>query len=238
MFSKNGPFNWKPTNQRPKFGKLDNFYYRREIIDSTGPFRYATDQNKWLPITNCAQYIPGVGAPHQGGQGFQLAHVDIDSDLRRQFRPLSKCPSHKYQPQAALKSKAKHFQFGKSVTLANCEDCENCNLGLPCSCPHCKANLGAGEGFNGNNLPLCQNQIIPEQARPFGKACNIPGAFVNRFEALCDDLQALNTIDSNNKIGMDSRNVVKDGFSFKNYKKIAKNAPLKKYGCNVLPSNA
>ena len=230
-FANYGQYRWAPTNQRPSFPEVDNFYYKREIIDSTGPFRYVTDQNKWLPLTNCSQYIPGAGGPHLENQGFQLNQVDLDSDLRRQFRPLTLCPSHKYQPQAARRSKSNHFLFGKAVSLVNCDHCENCNLGLPCSCPHCKANLGAGHGNNSNNLPLCQNQIIPEPARPFGKACNIPGAFVNRFEALCDDLQALDKIDNNQKIGMDSRNVTKDSFSYKNYRAAARKAGLPKRGC-------
>lgn len=237
-------YHWKPTNKKVTFPQYDNFYYRREIIDSTGPYRYITDQNKWHPLTKCAQYIPGAGGPYLNETGWPQNHIDIDSDLRRQFRPLSKCPSHKYQPNAALKTKNKYFSTsGKIGSLVNCKDCKNCNLGLPCSCSHCKSHLDNIEHFG--NYPLCKDQIIPEPARPFGKACNIPGAFYNNFIALCDDLQALDKIDSNQKIGLDSRNVTKDGFLDKDYKKIGKKAKLPNYGCfnqykslnNVMPSN-
>ena len=59
----------------------------------------------------------------------------------------------------------------------------------------------------------CTNQLIPEQSRPVGKACNLPGVFINRFEPLCDNLQDLKTIDSNRKIGVDTRNTIKDSYA-------------------------
>jgi hypothetical protein len=61
--------------------------------------------------------------------------------------------------------------------------------------------------------PVCENQIIPEQARPFGRATNIPGAFVNRFEPLCFDPQNPDTIHSNWYQGQDTRNDTKDVMS-------------------------
>lgn len=204
---------WKPTNKKVPFSQTDNFYFRREILDANRPFQYTTDVNRWKPIAECAQYIPGVGQSYTGG-GWAQNKIDIDSDLRRQFRPLSNCPSKKYG--------------GGVGSLINCKSCNKCNMGLPCSCKHCKDSLGQE----------CQNQIIPEQTRAFGKSCNIPGAFFNNFVNLSDNLQALDKIDSNQKIGLDSRNVTKDGFLDKNYKSIAKNAKLSNKNCyNVLPSN-
>lgn len=231
-------YNWKPTNKRVTFPQYDNFYYRRELIDSTGPYRYITDANKWHPLTKCAQYIPGAGGPYLSETGWNQNNIDIDSDLRGQFRPLSKCPSHKYQPYASLKTKDKYFSTpGKMGSLISCNDCEKCNLGLPCSCAHCKTTM--------ESTPMCKNQIIPEPERPFGKACNIPGAFYNNFVALCDNPQSLSQIDSNRKMGLDSRNIVKDGFLNRDYKSIARKANLPKYGCynqykslnNVMPHN-
>ena len=70
--------------------------------------------------------------------------------------------------------------------------------------------------------------LIPEQSRQFGKACNLPGVFINRFEALCDDLQDPRTIDSNQKIGVDTRNIIKDAYSMPNLKKMSGRMTMKK----------
>ena len=241
---------WKPTNKKIPFSQTDNFYFRREILDANRPFQYATDGSRWKPLADCAQYI--VGQAYSTGGGWAQNKIDIDSDLRRQFRPLSNCPSKKFPNKFINGNSVKNGFINSSLrnghgngngnglegfgngfetgigSIINCKSCDKCNKGLPCSCKHCKNNIDAE----------CKDQIIPEQTRAFGKSCNIPGAFFNNFVVLPDNVQKLDKIDSNQKIGLDSRNTTKDGYLDKNYKSIAKTARLPKKNCfNVVPSN-
>lgn len=234
------PYRYTPSGRNVTFPKLDNFYYRRELLETQGPGLYRMDPNRHLPLTDCAQHIPGVNHAHVENQGILRSQVDFESDLRRQFRPLSLCPTHKYQPHAVKTSRGS-YQMGRIGSLVNCESCENCNLGLPCGCQHCKANLQAiagdenpqpGMNPNAVNRKMCKNQVIPEQTRKFGKACNLPGVFINRFEPLCDDLQNLHTIHSNNYIGSDTRNLVKDAYAERNHRNVARRVSLPKAQCS------
>ena len=247
-------FKWNPSGMYSPFHVYDDFYFKRDIKESGMPFNYATDPNRFHPLANCAQYVPGVGPRNQTVKGaMPMKVIDLNSDIRNQFRKASLCPSQKHFPNKITKpckndqkaSNVNRFlegfdggapyrggpgHFGSlpnskdSLTLANCDQCDKCNLGLPCNCHHCSSGLAHGPGMNPSmnltGLQDCEKQLIPEETRPFGKACNLPGVFINRFEALCDNHQDPKTIDSNAKIGIDSRNIIKDSYSSPNLNKI------------------
>lgn len=259
-------YKWEPSGMYAPFHTQDDFYFKREIRESKAPFNYVTDANKFLPLTNCAQYIPGIGQRNASvSSAMPMNVIDLNSDIRGQFRKQSLCPSTKYFPQqiqgpgapgtfgantrrnprqlresfnggAPYLGTGDHFGDSHNKdnafhSMVNCETCENCNFGLPCGCAHCKMNLGSGPGMNPkeNAVGQCKNQIMAEETRAFSqKPCNLPGVFINRFEALCDNLQDPTTIDSNAKIGVDTRNIIKDAYSFPNLKKNSGRMALKK----------
>lgn len=170
---------------------VNPYEFGRELSQEHAPFYHTTDPNRFLPLTDCYQYIPGVGNKHIKNQGTSRQSIDIESDLRNQNRQLSYCPKEKFLP------------------VLNCSDCESCDQGLPCSCYHCKQNL-----HNGNDAAECDFQIIPEHTKlNYIKPCNLPGIYINRFEPLCRNVQDPNKIHKNNYIGIDSRNFMKDKFA-------------------------
>lgn len=78
-------------------------------------------------------------------------------------------------------------------------------------CPTHKYNPELQKTYN-ETLKNCEKNVefIPEYTR-LNKACNIfNGISINRFSPLCDDVQALNKIHSNNYIGTNTRLQVKD----------------------------
>lgn len=245
-FSKqyNRPCPYKGLDRAQKYSKYEDYYFMKDLEYSMGPYHYNTDFNRHRPLTQCDQYVPFVGNPHVSSSfGIDRSMIFMDSDLKNQIRPLSKVPSRKYHPNdkplALAGNMVEGFgnmKYGRqslpnrnmspyaNSPQVNCMDCPNCNLGLPCECDHCKFKRGS----NMNNRPTCKNQIIPVQTRPLGKACNIPGAFVNRFEDTCFNYQNPSTIHSNWYIGMDTRNDIKDGMAQYNLRNIAKKANLPK----------
>lgn len=78
-------------------------------------------------------------------------------------------------------------------------------------CPEAKYNpLKNKKVYNKINTDTCNRQLVPEYTRE-RKACNdITSINVNRFEAACLDLQKPNRIHSNQFIGTQTRNVIKD----------------------------
>src|SRR5690606_1339603 len=106
----------------------------------------------------CHHAYPGfIGT--LGGFGFGIGpdRIDIDSDLRRQTRLITRCPTHKYNP----------------YSYTYCEKCKNCNLGLPCGCSHCKAK-------DVNNLKDCRPGIVPTESldtRNFNSCSDLDGIF-------------------------------------------------------------
>ena len=253
------PCPYKGLDRAQKFSKWEDFYYMKDLEYAVGPYHYTTDPNRHWPLTACDQYVPFVGNPHLKHWGIDRSMVFMESDLKNQVRPASKVPSRKYHPNDKplrlvknMKKDKKNMAEGfnndgpfhyarqsgpgrmrspyADSPAVNCFGCPNCNLGLPCECDHCKYKRGLGM----NNRSVCKNQIIPVQTRPLGKACNIPGVFINRFEDTCFDYQNPSTIQSNWYIGMDTRNDIKDNMAQFDLPKIAKTANLPK----VKPCNS
>lgn len=217
---------YRNLNRDQGYAKWEDYYYQKDTEFAMGPYFYQTDPNRNWPLANCAQFAPFVGNPHLKSWGIDRSMIHTESDLRNQIKPYSKCPSQKYSPQ-------------EKGSMMNCYDCPSCNLGLPCDCSHCKLN----NNKNGNNNCSRMKQITPLQTRPFGKACNLPGVFINRFEDTCFNFQNPATIHSNSYIGLDTRNNTKDNYNLFDVSKMAKVAkmPYKaacragSLGCSIYP---
>lgn len=170
----------------------DNCNLQQKQAETTGPFKWITEpiyENK----TNC--FVNEAPFMHNTFKNIPSSSVDIESDLRNQTRLLSRCNSSRFDP----------------TKTHNCQDCKQCNDGLPCGCKHCK------ETKNQNRLIDCEKSgLIPEYTR-INKPCNIfSGITINRFDPLCDDLQDVTKIQSNSYIGTNTRLNIKDAFKQKN----------------------
>ena len=122
--------------------------------------------------------------------------IDIESDLRNQYRLLSRCPENKFDP----------------TKLDNCKMCDKCNEGLPCNCSHCKQTRYE------NSLKDCKsNGLEPEYTR-MQKPCDIYFGLENTrndkniWSHSGEDLQDINKIQSNSYIGSNTRQLVKDAY--------------------------
>jgi hypothetical protein len=81
-------------------------------------------------------------------------------------------------------------------------------------CPTHKYNPTLQKPYQ-EELPNCQNQFVPEYTR-LNKACNIfNGISINRFSPLCDDVQGIDKIHTNDYIGTNTRLMIKDAFTKK-----------------------
>lgn len=186
----------------------------QEMNQEQGPFSHATDAVRFLPLADCAQYIPGVGNQGQNSQGIQRHNVDTESVLRRQTTLANKCPPYSVTP-----------------WKTHCGKCENCNFGLPCNCKHCAdpeahASVSRKNASGAVVMPPPYAESVPEQ-RPdcsvnlepmytrldTKKPCNLPGVYINRFEALCEDPQDPKRIHSNSYIGVGTRNFITDMYN-------------------------
>jgi len=187
---------------------------QQEMNQEMGVFSHSTDANRFLPLTTCAQYIPGVGNHGvTNGQGVQRGDIDTESNLRQQNTIASKRPD-----------------FSLTPWKQECNTCKNCNFGLPCNCRHCGTNdphgrnaAGARSAFGAmnqgigpvdSNVPSeCPNPLEPEYTRlDTIKPCNLPGVHINRFEALCESPQNPDRIHGNQYIGVGTRNYITDKF--------------------------
>lgn len=171
---------------------INPYEFGRELAQETGMFNHITDNNKFIASNKCVQFVPGVGnIPLQNQIDYQ-SQIDTETDLYNLNRLNSKCPSKQYSPQES--------------TALNCDSCENCDQGLPCSCYHCKQQESV--------IPNCNKKIIPQWTKlDYRKSCNLPGIYINRFEPLCINPQNPNRIHNNTYIGKDTRNDIKDKFT-------------------------
>lgn len=166
----------------------DSCNIEKKIQESTGPYNWITDQVK--ESTNPC-YVGQSPFMHNQFQSIPSTDIDVESELRNQTRHLSRCPEARFDP----------------TKLENCKDCEQCNNGLPCGCNHCK------QTKHDNKLKDCVSPFLVPNYTRVNKSCNIfSGITINRFHPLCDDLQNLNTIQSNSYIGTNTRLQVKDAF--------------------------
>lgn len=62
----------------------------------------------------------------------------------------------------------------------------------------------------------CKNELIPINTRlDYQKPCNLPGAFINRFDPQIADFQNISRIRTNRAVGINSRNYARDQYSEK-----------------------
>lgn len=156
--------------------------------ETTGPFNYITD-NIHESKESC--YVSQSPFMHKQFQSIPINLIDIESDLRNQTRHLSRCPEARFDP----------------TKLDNCQQCDKCNQGLPCGCSHCK------DAKHQQKLIDCKTDFLVPSYTRVKKPCNIfSGITINRFNPLCNDVQDLNTIQSNSYIGSNTRLQVKDAF--------------------------
>ena len=156
--------------------------------ESNGPYNYITDS---VYESNKQCYVGQSPFMHNQFKSIPQTLIDTESDLRNQTRILSRCPESRFDP----------------TKLNNCSDCAKCNQGLPCGCSHCK------DTRNEQKLVDCKNDFLVPNYTRVKKPCNIfSGITINRFSPLCEDLQDLNTIQSNSYIGSSTRLAVRDAF--------------------------
>lgn len=148
----------------------DSCAYKQRLMESTSPFRYQMELAKYESCSKCFQAYPGFQGT-LGGRGPSVGprRIDMDSDLRGQTRLLSRCPQKKYNP----------------FSYKHCQQCNNCNTGLPCGCSHCQSR-------DIDALNDCRPGIVPmesQDTRTFN-ACNpLNGLFINRFDHVCENPQ-------------------------------------------------
>jgi hypothetical protein len=165
----------------------DSCNINKKFQETTGPFNWIMD-SVYESNDNC--YLDQAPFMHTNFFSIPLEKIDLESELRNQTRPLSRCPSQKYDP-----TKPK-----------TCSQCKNCDNGLPCGCPHCQ------DSKNNNRLNNCKNRgLVPEYTR-IQKPCNLSGININRFNPVCEDAQSQKNIHENSYIGSNTRLQIKDAF--------------------------
>jgi hypothetical protein len=145
----------------------DNCATIKKDCDNNASFNWMTDAS----ITESKETCFEGASPfmHNPYKSVPANSIDIESDLRGQNIPLTKCPERKFNPDKAQKINTK-------VT-----DCK-------------------------------KNDLVPQYTR-LNKSCNMfSGININRFDPLCEDLQEINKIHSNNYIGVNTRLQLKDTF--------------------------
>jgi len=102
----------------------DECEYKKKLQDSTSPLSYSLYTGKY---ENCAKCRIELGVV--GGNGVSIFNgnlVDLESELRGQFRLNSKCPSNMYSPNCGPENKS---------TLKNTpRDCIDKNLKHQAAC--------------------------------------------------------------------------------------------------------
>ena len=173
------------NNQFKAFSRslYDDCNLSKTIEESEGPYKYITkpiyeNQNACYQKIHPYQQTPFFSIPS--------AKIDIESDLRNQKIPHSRCPELKYNP------------------VLNCKDCTECNSGLPCGCLHCKEKKE-------NTLECTNEQTIYTRINKSCGAFN-DGQQMNRFFKLQENVQDINKIHANTFIGSNTRLEVKDAF--------------------------
>lgn len=74
----------------------DNCEYKKRLDESVGPLAYVLNPLKYTNCNSCRHELGIVG-------GSEVSQIDgdlvlLESELRGQTRPASRCPSMKYQP--------------------------------------------------------------------------------------------------------------------------------------------
>lgn len=173
-----------------KYLSFSNIFYDKCNLlkkeqESLGPYYWVSDSINESPNPCFVEQSPFM---HHPFQSIPAKLVNVESDLRNQTRILSQCPD-------------KHFDPTKSK---NCIDCKKCDQGLPCNCSHCK---------KFKKLLRCKTDFLQTKYSRVEKPCNVfTSMSINRFTPLCHDPQNLNTIQSNNYIGTNTRLEIRNAF--------------------------
>lgn len=95
---------------------MSHFSFSRSLYDecslskrnqeSTSPFNWITDAATVESKDSCFLYHASPFM-HNSFKSIPAETVDVESDLRNQTRPLTKCPEHKFSPNNAAKSNFK-----------------------------------------------------------------------------------------------------------------------------------
>jgi len=158
-------------------GIYDDCAYQRRLHESTSPLLYQIAPYAYESCQKCHQGYPGfIGSMGGAAGGFGIGpdRIDIDSDIRGQTRLYTRCPTHKYNPHS----------------YSYCGSCQNCNLGLPCGCNHCKTRDVSGLGD-------CRPGIIPIESldtRTFNACNDLNSVYIDRFDYMCTNPQDPNKI--------------------------------------------
>ena len=167
----------------------DKCNLQKKDTESKYQFNYNTE-----PIyeNNESCFADSTQFAHKQFHSIPSSKIDIESDLRNQYRLLSRCPEKRFDP----------------TKLDNCKKCENCNSGLPCGCDHCKQTKYE------NKLKNCSKQfnLISDYTRISNSSKLDRERNVNRMYPMEDDLQDSNKIQSNSVIGVNTRLLIKDTY--------------------------
>ena len=81
----------------------DTCAYKKKLDESTGPLAYHLNPLKYENCNKCRMELGILGGPSVSQIRGNL--VDLENELRGQTRPLSQCPSKKYQPGKPIMTK-------------------------------------------------------------------------------------------------------------------------------------
>ena len=118
--------------------------------------------------------------------------IDTESELRNQSRLLSRCPESRYDP----------------TLVTDYSNCDSYNKGLPCNCDDCKQKKK-------NVLKNCKSKGLEPEYTRIQKPCDVYFGLNNHrtpFEYSGENPQSINKIQSNNYIGENTRNLIKDAY--------------------------
>ncbi|MDD4938236.1 MAG: hypothetical protein PHX34_04470 [Candidatus Shapirobacteria bacterium] len=162
----------------------------KKNTESANPFNIISDVSVKESTKSC--YLNQSPFMHFPQSSIPAGIVDLESRMRNQDTPLSRCDS------------------GNSYYDLNrpeCTDCSNCSNSLPCDCLHC---LTSKEHTNGI---MCEdNGLIPTYSR-INRPCDIlSGIIINRAEPLCYNPQDENHLPTNDIIGINTRTFSRDSY--------------------------
>lgn len=160
----------------------DDCSVRASTRQSMGPGDYFL-MNEYDKVNPCYTNSPGFFG-HNTRPINSL--VDIESELFTLNTPLTKCDTGIYK------------------RIKNCQDCNNCDQGVPCNCSHCRSSKHSGKRQAG-----CAE--VAESTR-LNKACNLRNSKSSiTTEAFSFDFPFKpSLVQGNGYIGSNTRNFTKD----------------------------
>lgn len=185
----------------------DSCEYIHRLHEQTSPLSYQLNPLFHESTKKCLNDYPGfLGS--MGGMGFGVGarEIDIDSELRNQFRIASRCPEEKYIP---------------NCDCGNCSrssSCNNYSNGLPCNCTECR---------NTNALAGCTDMFVEQNLRTKGGCNTLREIGIDRFDYLCENPQDLDKVvfyrNTNRRLGDETR------LNAKNYHRRCGNTSVNDY---------